>query len=323
MQKHILLILSTLLFSCQLFAQNEISFNISHKLADEEFAMNKSATNNINNTFSSTRLEYYISEISLVHDGGLETLIEDLWVLVDASRKTELSLGSHNISNIEKVRLHIGVDEAHNHLDPSSYDMSHPLAPKFPAMHWGWAAGYRFVAFEGFGGTALNQLFQLHGLGDVNYFTTEVDVTATAENDQISIELDADYTRALENISVNSGVIVHGDNFEAKQCLENFRDFVFSQSAISSSTKEFTTISSFSASPNPVSNSVAIINLETRDNTSDFDLRISSITGKQLEVIKGIRDGAPINLIDYAPGVYLLSVVSRGQILSTQKLIKN
>ena len=284
--------------------------------------MNKSATNNINNEFISTRLEYYISEISLVHDGGLETLIEDLWILVDASTKTELSLGSHDISSIEKVKLHIGVDEAHNHLDPSSYEMSHPLAPKFPAMHWGWTAGYRFVAFEGLGGSDLNQLIQLHGLGDINYFTTEIDVTVTAEDDQISIELDADYTRALENIVVNSGVIVHGDNFEAKQCLENFRDFVFSQSSISSSTKEFSAISSFSVSPNPVSNGVVVINLETRDNATNFDLRISSIAGKQLEVIKDIRDGTPLNLVNYAPGVYLIGIVSKGQILSTQKIIK-
>ncbi len=181
-------------------AQNDINLSIFHKLANEEFNLNQAANNNLEHDFKITRLEYYISEISLIHDGGTETLIEDLWILVNASSKTEVELGNYDINTVEKIVFHIGVDPAHNHLDPSTYEASHPLAPKAPSMHWGWTAGYRFVALEGHGGPALDQLVQLHGLDDKNYFTTEVVLDKTAENGILNIQLDADYTRALEDI---------------------------------------------------------------------------------------------------------------------------
>ena len=80
----------------------------------------------------------------------METAIPNKWVLVNASEATEVDLGSHDVTNVEAVHFHIGVDSSVNHSDPASYPMGHPLAPVFPSMHWGWAAGYRFVAIEGF-----------------------------------------------------------------------------------------------------------------------------------------------------------------------------
>lgn len=320
MKKIILFVLVLGALSFQINAQNSVTLNINHKLGDADFAMNQAAKNNIDHDFKVTRLEYYISEISLIHDGGNETQIEDVWILANASTKTEVDLGEHNITSVEKIILHVGVDPDHNHLDPSSYQGSHPLAPKSPSMHWGWTAGYRFIAYEGHGGVNLNQLFQLHGLGDNNYFTTEVELDATADNNALSINLDADYTRALENVSVNSGVIVHGDNLEAKQCLENFRDFVFSPASITSSTINFSEVSEFNIFPNPVVNSISIIKLDLEESGNEYDLTVTSIDGKQLQIQHDVLDEQTIDFSNQVSGMYFVNLIKEGQTIITKKI---
>ena len=304
-------------------AQTNIQLNINHKLAEVDFALEIAAKNNMGHDFNVTRLEYYISEISLVHDGGNETKIEDLWILARANTTTEVDLGAHAITDVEKIKLHIGVDPDHNHLDPSMYHMSHPLAPKSPSMHWGWNAGYRFVALEGNGGSALNQLVQLHGLGDDNYFTTEVDLDLSAENGLIKIDLDADYTRALEDIALTSGVIVHGDNLQAQQSLENFRDFVFSASPLTSSTIDFSEVGHFSSFPNPIQNGITTLVLELKEKGFDYDLCITSMNGKELQYLKSVQDGQKISLVNYSSGVYFMNLIKGGQAIITNKLIVN
>ena len=218
MTKFVLSIATLLLMSFSIMAQNTVQLNINHKLGTDDFAMNTAAQNNMANDFNISRLQYYIAEISIVHDGGTETAITDLYALVDANNATQLDLGSHSITSIEGVNFHIGVDAGKNHADPASYSMSHPLAPKNPSMHWGWTSGYRFIAMEGNGGANLNQTFELHGLGDANYFKVTVPFATamTATNNEFVLNVDADYTRILENVNVSSGLIVHGETGAAK-----------------------------------------------------------------------------------------------------------
>lgn len=320
MKKIILFALVIGAMSFQLNAQNNVILNINHKLGDADFAMNQAAKNNMDHDFKITRLEYYISEITLVHDGANETLVDDLWVLANAGTKTEVDLGEHDISSVEKIIFHIGVDPDHNHLDPSSYQSSHPLAPKSPSMHWGWTAGYRFVALEGHGGSNLNQLVQLHGLGDNNYFTTEIELDVTADNNVVTINLDADYTKALEDISVNSGVIVHGDNLQARQCLENFRDFVFSPSGITSSIIDFSEINEFNVFPNPVVNGVSTLKLDLKESGFEYDLTIVSLDGKQLDYLNNVTDNQTLDFTNRISGMYFINLVKEGQTIITKKV---
>ena len=296
--------------------QNDIVLNINHKLGGSDFALNTGAVNNLGHDFNVSRLQYYISEISILHDGGAETLIEDLWVLADASKPAAIELGNHNITQVEGIRFHIGVDSAHNHLDPASWPAFHPLAPQFPSMHWGWVSGYRFAAFEGKGGSNYNQLFELHPLGNDYYFQTEVLLSATAENNQIVINLDADYARGLENISVNGGVIVHGDYGAAITALENFRDYVFSPSATPTSTIDRTEAGRFSVFPNPSTAGTATLRLAAAG-TSTFDVCITDMLGRRVAFLHSVN-GEALLRVDQ-PGLYLVSLMEGGQVIGTQK----
>lgn len=324
MKNFILFALTIAVSAFQLNSQNTVLLNINHKLGNADFAMNQAAKNNIDNDFNITRLEYYISEITLVHDGGAETMIDDLWVLINAGRgsgTTKLDLGTYGMTTVEKIRFHIGVDEAHNHLDPSSWPTDHPLAPKSPSMHWGWAAGYRFVALEGFGGPDLNQMIQLHGLDDSNYFTTELELDVVADNNEVTINIDADYTRALEDIAVNSGVIEHGVNRADKQCLENFRDYVFTQASGTSSTIDFSEISSFDLFPNPITNSISTVKLELNESGYAYDISLTSVDGRQLDYHYNVTDNYNLDFTDQQPGMYFVNLVKEGQPILTKKVI--
>jgi len=322
MKKFILLAILIASFSIQLTGQNSVKLNINHKLGDTDLAFNQAAKNNMDQDFSLTRLEYYISEISIIHDGGTETMIEDLWILVNAGRSsnTEVDLGDMNITSVEKIVFHIGVDPDHNHLDPSSWPNGHPLAPGSPSMHWGWSAGYRFVALEGNGGANLNQLVQLHGLGDVNYLTTEIELDVTADNNVVVINLDADYTKALENISVNSGVIVHGDNLEAKECLENFRDYVFTQASTTSSLIDFSEVNEFNVFPNPVIDGITTMQLDLQEVGHTYDLSITTINGKQAAYLTNVSDNMKLDLFNQPSGMYLVNLIKEGHTIITKKL---
>lgn len=319
MKKFILIVSALLMLNGSSFAQNNTTLNINHKLGDADFAMETAATNNLNNNFKVTRLEYYISEITIVHDGGVETLFDNIWVLVDASEATQIDLGDSNINAVEMVKLHIGVQEEYNHLDPSSYASSHPLAPQNPSMHWGWTSGYRFIAFEGFGGSDLNRRFELHGLEDANYFTTEIPLTTTANNNEVIINIDADYTRALEDINVDGEVIVHGGYGAAKKCLQNFRDYVFSPASIVSSMIDFSEVNKFEVFPNPA-NGTATISLETTKE-EDYKVSVTNIIGQQVLFFEIVNGNSMLNVELKEAGFYFINLIKDGQPIITKKLI--
>ena len=212
------------------FAQQDVQLKITHQLDGAEFSMSQEASNNMGNAFKAERLEYYISNINILHDGDQVTNVEDTFILVnteDGANQT-FDLGSHDVSEISGIRFSIGVGPDENHLDPSLYDASHPLAPKSPSMHWGWAPGYRFVAMEGKAGSNFVSTFEFHALGDANYFETEILASSTTIDNTEEIAIIADYTKAIKDIDVSAGVVIHGDYGDAVVLLENFRDNVFS-----------------------------------------------------------------------------------------------
>ena len=320
MKKYLLLPLACLLMQTNIFSQNNVQFNIHHFLGEEDFEMEMGAQNNLGHDFNLHRLEYYISEITIIHDGGVFTPVEDVWVLVNADESTQVDLGSYDINQVEGMNMHIGVDPDHNHLDPASFPMDHPLAPKFPSMHWGWAAGYRFLALEGFGSSSYNQLIELHGLEDDNYFRVNIPVTANAEDGVISIDVDADYTRALEDIEVNGGIIVHGGIAQAQKALENFRDYVFSPSGTSTSSYEIKANNYFDVFPNPSVDGVINLKLDI-DGNQQYQIRVTNSLGENIQnVVPGLNDNNPVIRLEQA-GLYVITLMESGIPLQSKKVI--
>lgn len=303
-------------------AQTSVTLNIDHLLNDEDYARGLLTTNNLDNEFQFDRLEYYIAEISLIHDGGQETPVSDLYLLIDAAEETSVELGEFAVTDLEAIRFHVGVDEAKNHLDPATYPNTHPLAPKFPSMHWGWTSGYRFLAIEGKSGANLSENWEIHALEDENYFQTEVAISLSAVDGAISINLDANYSKALEDIDLSSGPIVHGGYGEAKKSLQNFRDYVYTPSEVVSSTIDFSEVQNFQVYPNPViAPASAQFRLATTTATGEYAVRVTNVNGQVVQHFKQVSSNVTQPLHDLSPGVYFVNLYKEGVAVMHQKLV--
>jgi hypothetical protein len=168
-----------------------------------------------------------MDEIILVHDGGSKDTAVAL-ALVDGFSPTSLNLGTFAVDSLESVRFAIGVNASLNHLDPTTYNPNHPLAPKSPSMHWGWTGGYRFIAAEGLGGSTFSQIFEFHGLGDGNYAHLTLPTSGTLlGSDTLMITIIADYNELFRGVNLGSGPISHGETGGAAQTLHNMNNYVF------------------------------------------------------------------------------------------------
>lgn len=210
------------------FAQTPVSLRIDHMAGQADFDGNAELVTPLGEEIEIDRLEYYLSMFVIVHDGGQETPIEEAYVLADAFVDEAHPLGSvSGVSNVEGLKFNVGIDPDNNHADPASWPAGHPLAPQVPSMHWGWSAGYRFIALEG--GAGLNGIVnhEIHALGDDNHTPGEMGVLATMEDGTLMLDIEADIYGFYHQLSVEAGLINHSENGEAVLVCNNLADHVF------------------------------------------------------------------------------------------------
>jgi len=138
--KTIVSILAFAFFTLSSNAQVNTELRIYHMLGSQAFQMSTTAQNDLGHDFQVERLQYYVSNFSVVHDGGTETAVNvDTIALMNAADGifSTIELGSLNITSVESVKFYIGVPQPTNNADPSLYGPDHPLAPQSPSMHWG------------------------------------------------------------------------------------------------------------------------------------------------------------------------------------------
>ena len=299
-------------------AQSAVNIQINHYLNGESFENEVNTTNDLGNAFMVDRLEYYLSGFSIVHDGGEVTIVEDLYVLVsllESSDATVIELGDYEINNLEAVRFHFGVDEEANHADPALWHPSHALAPKFPSMHWGWAAGYRFIALEGKSGPNVDQELQFHCIGDEFYNELEFPVVMSGEN-SYTVAIDAEYTQLLSNIDISTGLIIHGGTGEMPLLATNISEKVFTIAGVTSAA-DSDLVNSFEVYPNPVLN--GIVNLEVDIASPVYFVKVYDTMGRLVQTAPNFKN-TRIELSD--SGIYYISVSDdKGAILATRKVI--
>lgn len=310
------------LFFCafSMSSQSTIQLKINHLLNQESFEFELESKNNLDNKFMLDRLEYYLSTFSIIHDGGQITPIEDLYVLVQMGDETgpvapfEIDLGEFDIQNIESLNFYFGIDAEANHSDPSLWSIDHPLAPKFPSMHWGWAAGYRFIALEGLSGPNINQELQFHCVGDEFYKEMSFAVTMSGQEEYI-VEIDANYEKLLSEINISNGLIIHGNQGEMKTLADNLMDKVFTLSEVTS-TKDSELVNVFEAFPNPSNSGLISLNVDVigENNIIRIHDSFGRIIQNYTSNVKNINLGAS--------GLYYLSLMdSNGTPLATRKIV--
>ncbi len=303
-------------------AQMDTKVRIYHRLGNQSFSLNSNEVNNINKAFNFTRMEYYLSRFSIVYNGGSTLVINDsVLALINLTNEdhTDIDLGMLNVSNIDSIKFHVGVYAPINNGDPAAFSSSHPLGPKSPSMHWGWASGYRFAAIEGKSGSNFTQTFQLHGLFNENYFETSVPVNEEIVGGTMFMAITADYLRSLENIDMNTGPVAHGTNTEDLIALENFRDFVFSPSAgtITANIDVYEE-SEFLIYPNPLK--AGNLNIRT-DDASINNFQIMTMDGRVVAL--NILNAATNLDLSYLPyGTYIILFMSNENVVAQKRFVK-
>jgi hypothetical protein len=315
--KNIIYAIALLCWANSLSAQKNITLKINHFLGNTAFAFNQTATNNLGNDFQVTRLQYYISEITLYHD-NTTTEITGKHILVNANTMVNEALGSYNVVNLDSISFGIGVDTAYNHLDPALNPIGHPLGPQSPSMHWGWTAGYRFIAYEGVSGVSMTDAVEIHAIGDVNYVVAKVVTNGYASSStDLDIVLNADYANGLNNLDVSSGLIYHGQGGATKGITANFRSEVFSDASNSVSVNkledEATVVNVY---PNPVQINTPV-QLELEEAT-DRLINVYDVLGKKVQSIS-TNEAQPSLSFEHA-GWYFVQIVEGNKVIQSQKV---
>lgn len=314
--KKLYTLLAILCLSTAAIAQKNVILTVQHKLGVENFSYSATNSNDVGSTFKFSRVEYYMSGFTVIHDGGQETQLPiDTYVLSDAFMNIVELLGNLDVTNVEGIKFHIGVAAPTNNQDPNQWPFFHPLAPQSPSMHWGWAAGYFFAVADGIAGNNLTTGFEMHGLGNVNYFEQTVMVNGENSGDDIYINLDADYLEAVRGINLNAGPIDHGAGAADLTLLQNFRDHVFSAASNSPLSIDIQSSEEFKVFPNP-SNGTFYLN----SNAQIEAIELFDLSGRKVMDIPAQQIGVQSIKVDNS-GVYILHVLFANQEVTRHKLI--
>lgn len=255
-----------------LTGQKEVKLRIHHFVGGVPYAQNQTHDNPDFSPLYFDRIEYYLSRVKLVHDGGQEKLLSNQWLLINADDDTVYSLGIHNMVQVEAIQFGLGVESSVNHNDPSLYAADHPLAHQMPSMHWGWTSGYRFLVLEGNaeGGFEIG----IHALGDDLYDSTSVTLNSLTINDTLFIDVYADYIQAFNGIDYENGLISHGSLKPCESLALNFKNRVFSASQPSNVLNQ--AFNSYAIYPNPSSGTVYL------DIKERYELEVFDLMGKKI-----------------------------------------
>lgn len=318
--KNLILNFLFLSFSIATFAQKDLNFSFQHLVGTDPFSSEVSFTNNLGDEIQASVIKYYLSEFTIIHDGGQETQVEDLFLLVNAEGNSEVNLSGLDFTELEALRFYIGVPEDLNHADPALQPAGHPLAYQTPSMHWGWAGGYKFLVTEGDSGTGSDN-FQIHATGDGNYTAVNIDLNLSAANASgVSFSIVADYMQLYKDISMENGLFNHGEFAESQDAVNNLATNVFTVDNIILDTKAQVFKGSYTLAPNP--STTGSINLSAK--LVDFDsytMKLINMLGQSVETFSFDSDRIDYNFNALKKGIFFVEVSNSTGVLFTEKII--
>lgn len=294
------------MISVGVHAQTQVALRIDHKAGQADVAAPLMVNTPSGEAVEVDRLEYYLSMFVLVHDGGQETAIDGAYVLGDAFSDELNPLGEvSGVDNVEALKFSVGIDPTNNHADPALWPEGHPLALQVPSMHWGWSAGYRFVALEG---AADGATLEIHALGDDNHMPGEMEVLASMENGLLVLDIEADVLGFFHLLTVGDGLINHGEDAEAILVCNNLANRVFRTPGANAVAAQ--SVSGFDFSLIPVE-AGAKIQFNAPLN-APVEVELLDLLGRSVGVFKVAAGVQSHMLRDVNPGAFLIAVKGQG-----------
>lgn len=303
MRKFLSFILATSL-SLGLYAQSkEVLFKFNHLYNGTPFNLNELYLVDENTPIEFDRMEFYLHINNLVTSTDESIELEDSYLLVNPNQ-SEYSIGQHPVSNIHSLLFHIGVAPEVNHNDPSLLPSNHPLSPQDPSMHWGWAAGYRFIAVEGMIDKNLDGILeaviQYHAVDDAYYSSISISNASIETESSITFHLDINYEKMFEDINTSDAGVFHGSHPQNQSLIDNIaNNNVFSVTE-NLNINEETFSNSFY--PNPFTDHISL-NL-----SNNSQVYLHSVQGKLIKNYNLERGLHLIHSLGLKNGIYILTI---------------
>lgn len=305
--RHTYFISAVFLLASVLQAQTkELKLVLNHLYGVETFIPNNTYLLEDSTAIQISRLSYYLN-INEIYSNSDSVEFQDKYLLVKTNNNT-YTIGNVSLTNLTKMRFHLGVGPELNHLDPTLWSNGHPLAPQVPVMHWGWTAGYIFIAIEAFldadGDNVFETPLQHHALSDDFYLQLEQDILTTEDESSITIHLNMNYDKLLENTTSSQGGIFHGAQNENLDLILNFRQNDVITNPLDLSIQENSSNNNlFSLAPNPVYDRLRIYG-----QPSTHEIVVYDILGAIVYSDKNYQMNSIINLEQLKSGTYTLSI---------------
>lgn len=328
--KHLSAILLTIACTSGLFAQttNQVVISFNHKAGTEPLVLDQTVFSIWNGKkIKLSRAEFYISEMEIHQAGNVNTPLTDKYLLVNANNPAaEYDFGQWPVGDAQGVTLHLGVPQSANHGDPSSYPAGHPLAPQNPSMHWGWTAGYRFMAIEGKVDNNNDGIpettLEFHNLGDALYTTIELTGAKEVENGVLHLQFDLDYAKLFHALDMTGNLIQHGSAPINGKMMTNADTQDFITMPLATATDDVNAHSAnIKAVPNPANTETSIrYNLPA---SGSLNLVLTNLLGQTVRSLSGLpaSGSARLETAGLPEGVYQYAIFENGNLLARKQMI--
>ena len=306
-------------FSFSYFSQKEVFIHLVPNVNNTPFNLNVDFNGLDGKSFNIDHFDYYISDISLTHDGGNSTsFLDSSHTYLIEPDNFIISLGLLNLNSIEEIEFTMGVPSRYNTIsgsnsqDISAFPLTHPLSFQSPSMYWGWSTGYMHMII---GGNVDNDnngtpetYFELHNLGNQNQQTVSLMsiIQTNTSSNRIDVYLQCNIEQWLKNISLSSVGVLHGESGQNQQLLDNVsNESVFTQAANAQIINQQKTGELFYF----FENNDAIV--QWKDIADAHKIQIYSNDGRLVKEKSDVKSNDFLRLENQTPGKYLLKIYNR------------
>lgn len=221
-------------------AQTSLQLNIDHRFNKSTFAIGQLYVNDDGQVLQIDRVQYYISNVELTHDGGQTTILStESFLLYGQKSNYDLGVSSSPINALENIAFDLGVAPTANQTQPSDYASGHALGVQTQPMYSTAQNSYIFVAIEGKIDSDQDNIpdldFSFLPASNLLLQKVSVETEANAVNNQIQINLTADVSKWLEEIDLVAMGQATNTALEESLLMDNTNDYtVFSSTSTTS-----------------------------------------------------------------------------------------
>ncbi len=320
-----LLLTLGLMTSIFTWAQKDIFLNIDPFFGTQPFALNQNFVGNDGIAVNIEHFNYYISDVKLFHDNGLQTNFPtDIWLVTPEQHS--LYLGNLNINQLDSINFTVGVPKRYNTQsgtlaqDISTYPDSHALSFQSPSMYWGWAFGYMHMIIGGKADSnndgVPNAYFEMHNLGNNNQQSVTLPSIQTNTGNQIDLNYTCNIDRWLNQMPLSSVGVLHGDAGLNLQILQNVNSQeVFTLAANANTQQNNASLLAFMQTDSEFT--FQVINNQTIKNYVVF-----ANSGQKIVEVSSKETKATIMLEQLQSGIYLVMVETDNGLRQTFRFVK-